>query len=343
MKFKSAILRQNGKLLSVEEIELRDKLKPGQVLVKLHKTAICGSQIGEIDGIKGPDPYLPHLLGHEAIGQVVDNGDSTKCNNGDFVVLHWIKCDGREAPTPKYYSGSEVINAGQIATFSEYAVISENRLTVIENYDALSKNIFSILGCALLTAYGTLFRVVKQENLGKTLILGGGGLGQALILLLSEIKRSEIFLVEPIESRAEYCKRLGSITTFASLNEAKLLKPYSAAIDTTGIPSVIESSYDLLDRNSVLALLGVTKNGLKINLDPMPLHYGRQVVGIFGGSARPKEDLVTLIATLANSPSTSSLLFNEYQLENINTAISSIRLGELVGRAIINLELERTA
>jgi hypothetical protein len=33
--------------------------------VKIHFTGICGSQIGEINGVKGPDQYLPHLLGHE--------------------------------------------------------------------------------------------------------------------------------------------------------------------------------------------------------------------------------------------------------------------------------------
>ena len=47
------------------------KLKEGQFLIKIIYTGFCSSQYGEITGIKGKDKYLPHCLGHEAVGQVV--------------------------------------------------------------------------------------------------------------------------------------------------------------------------------------------------------------------------------------------------------------------------------
>ena len=49
-----------------------------QVLVKIIYTGICGSQIGEIDGVKGKDNYLPHLLGHEGSAMVIKIGPKVK-------------------------------------------------------------------------------------------------------------------------------------------------------------------------------------------------------------------------------------------------------------------------
>ena len=62
---RAAILVEHGKPLLVDEIELPEFLDVGQVLVELAFSGICGSQLGEIDGTKGPDKWLPHLLGQE--------------------------------------------------------------------------------------------------------------------------------------------------------------------------------------------------------------------------------------------------------------------------------------
>ena len=67
---KSAILVQSKKPLIVADVELPADLKFGQVLVKIYYSGICGAQINEIDAVKGPDKFLPHLLGHEGSGIV---------------------------------------------------------------------------------------------------------------------------------------------------------------------------------------------------------------------------------------------------------------------------------
>ena len=94
MKFKAAILENIKKPLVIDEIE-NDSLSEGQVLVKILQTGACRSQIFEMEGQRGIDKYLPHLLGHEAIGIVIDLGKNvTKVNEGDYVVLSWIKSKG---------------------------------------------------------------------------------------------------------------------------------------------------------------------------------------------------------------------------------------------------------
>jgi len=101
---KSAILVESKKPLVVADVELPTKLEFGQVLVKVCYSGICGAQINEIDAIKGPDKFLPHLLGHEGSGIVEKVGEGvTTVKSGDHVVLHWRKSSGIESVTPKYF------------------------------------------------------------------------------------------------------------------------------------------------------------------------------------------------------------------------------------------------
>src|SRR6185436_17389875 len=95
---RAAILVELRKPLIVDEIELPERLEPGQLLVQIRYSGVCGSQLGEIDGVKGPDRFLPHLLGHEAGAVVVEVGPSvTQVRPGDHVVVHWRPGAGMES------------------------------------------------------------------------------------------------------------------------------------------------------------------------------------------------------------------------------------------------------
>src|SRR3989344_6266802 len=132
MKFHAAILVEQCQPLTVDQIELTTPLEYGQVLVRVICSGICGSQIGEIEGVKGEDKFLPHLLGHEGGGVVEKIGPGvTKIKKGDHVVMHWRKGVGIESATPQYKWDNRVVNAGWVTTFNEWAVVSENRLTPI--------------------------------------------------------------------------------------------------------------------------------------------------------------------------------------------------------------------
>ena len=129
----AAILVDQNKPLVIDQVELPQGLEVGQVLVKIHCSGICGSQLGEIDGAKGEDKYLPHLLGHEASGIVQSVGVGVKhVKSGDHVVLHWRKSQGIESGPPRYTWSGKPLNAGLIATFNEYAIVSENRVTPVD-------------------------------------------------------------------------------------------------------------------------------------------------------------------------------------------------------------------
>ena len=174
MKFKAAVLVESKHPLVIDELEV-PTINVGQVLVKLNSSGICGAQINEIDSVKGKDNFLPHLLGHEGHGEVLECGAGVKnVKPDDKVVLHWRKGKGIEADTPKYSSKNlGMINAGWVTTFNEYAVVSENRLTVIPPH--IQKEHAALIGCAVTTALGTLTNDAKTKVGESIAIFGCGG------------------------------------------------------------------------------------------------------------------------------------------------------------------------
>ena len=62
----AAVLEKLKKPLVIHKLEVPN-LDFGQVLVELKYSGICGRQLQEINGDKGKDNFLPHLMGHEGV------------------------------------------------------------------------------------------------------------------------------------------------------------------------------------------------------------------------------------------------------------------------------------
>ena len=88
-KFKAAVLTEQKKPLEIWEIKDREVVGY-EVAVKLISSCICGAQVNEFLGKKGPDRFLPHFMGHEGYGIVESVGEKvTNVKKDDFVILHW--------------------------------------------------------------------------------------------------------------------------------------------------------------------------------------------------------------------------------------------------------------
>ena len=65
----------------------------------------------EISGKRGKDKWLPHLLGHEAVGKVVNIGKSvSKVKILDEIIVSWIKGSGLDVNGPSYLYRNKKIN-----------------------------------------------------------------------------------------------------------------------------------------------------------------------------------------------------------------------------------------
>ena len=149
-----AVLVRAGQPLEMMELTV-PKLSKGQVLVVMSYSGICRSQLMEADGLRGHDPWLPHLLGHEGVGTVKEIGPgSSRFNVGDKVILGWLKNDGYDVPGAvfKVKNSNIKVNSGPVTTFSTQTIVSENRLTLLPS--GMPEDIGVLLGCALPTGAG---------------------------------------------------------------------------------------------------------------------------------------------------------------------------------------------
>ena len=180
---------------------------PYHVLVKIYYSGICGSQIKEIDGKRGFDKYLPHLLGHEGYGKIVEIGKNVKkLKKGDYVLLSWIKGKGGEEKNLVIKNQNLKINSGPISTFSFYSLISENRCFKINTN--LVKKFIPILGCSLPTGIGLIYKNLKP-NLKKTYIISGfGAVGIFSYIAINFFKPKKIIVIENNLKKIKILKKI---------------------------------------------------------------------------------------------------------------------------------------
>jgi len=342
---KAAILVESKKPLIIDDITLPDNLEFCQVLVKVHYSGICGAQINEIDAAKGPDKFLPHLLGHEGSGVVQKTGPGVSTvKKGDHVVLHWRPSKGIQSPTPKYNWNGKQVNAGWVTTFNEQAVISENRLTVIPN--DFDMRIAPLFGCAVTTAFGVVNNDAKIKVGQSVIIFGIGGVGLNIAQASSMVSAHPIVGVDLLEHKLEMGKKFGLSHGLIG-GEDKLndkirdivgAQGADVVIETTGNSRMIEKAYELTHPDGKTILVGVPKKGDNVNIYSLPLHFNKVLTGSHGGNAKPDLEIPRYISLMnAGKMTLDGLITHEFSLDEINEALDLFRSGK-AGRIVINLK-----
>jgi len=340
---KAAILVKNHAPLVVTEIELPVELSFGQVLVEVHYSGICGAQINEIDGIKGPDIFLPHLLGHEGSGIVVEIGSGVRTVRiGDHVVMHWRPSDGIQSETPSYRWNGQKVNAGWVTTFNEYAVVSENRLTAIpKDFDLKLAPLF---GCAVTTAMGVINNDAQVKIGQSVVVYGTGGVGLNIIQAANMVSAFPVVGIDIVETKLKLASVFGAshvlnAATGNNISEEvrKIVGKNGAdvVIETTGLPRVIEQAYELTHADGKTILVGVPRKGDNISIYSLPLHFKKVLKGSHGGLAEPHLDIPRYIKLYdAGKLKLNGLITHEFTLDKINEAIQMMKYG-IVGRSIL--------
>lgn len=343
----AAILWRSGSPLVVDEIEFPSFLNAGQVIVELISSGICGAQINEIDAIKGPDKFLPHLLGHEGYCKILEIGPGvSNLKKDDLAIMHWRPGQGIQSAPPIYKWQGKPLNAGWVTTFNRHAIVSENRLTKVSPA-ATSKMTLPLLGCALTTALGVLESEARASFRDKLLIFGAGGVGLALVKLAQFLGITDITIVDIDAQKLELASRLGAGTTVLFTNKedcaANLRREFaetlpSVAIDTSGKVASIELCYELTAKEARVVLVGVPKAGEKISIYSLPLHFGKTLRGSEGGGSKPNIDIPLLLEQLERG----NLMLEDfpisvYSLSDINSALTDLRTG-FPGRMVIDFE-----
>src|SRR5712692_4163810 len=342
---KAAVLVKQNAPLEIYEVEL-PKLDIGQVLVKVEHSGICGKQIDEITGRQGEDRYLPHLLGHEGGGQVVEIGPGVKkVKPGDRVVMHWVKGSGIDSPPPRFNYKGQVLSAGWVTTFSDYTIASENRLTPMP--DGARSDVLALLGCAVTTGLGIVFNNAKLLPGQSIAVFGVGGLGLNVVQGADLVNAYPIVAIDRNDAKLDFARKFGATHTINVEKEdaAAVLQDLShgigfdCVVDTTGLNKVRETAYDATHaKTGITVLCGVPFASDRLSIDSYPLHMGRRIIGSHGGDTRPDTDIPRYVALYNRGRlRIGELITNRFRFADINNAIEIMRRGDACGRCVIEM------
>lgn len=337
----AAILEKQNEPLVVDLIEIPQELETGQVLVQVHASAICGSQLGEISGAAGPDPYLPHLLGHEGGGVVKKTGPCVShVYEGDHVVMHWRPGPGIEANCPMYKWRKGEVGGGPVTTFNTYAVVSENRLISIGK--RIPFDIAALMGCSVTTGLGIVIKEAQIKAGESVAVFGCGGIGLPVIMGAAMVGAFPIHAFDIYSNKLQRVQKIGAsnITLLNNEGESETwLGAFEVVVECTGEPEVIKQALAITASGGRLILAGLPRYDQVLTLNRLREHFtGKTVIFSEGGRTDPAVDIPRYLHLYREGKlKLDDLITGHYSLNEINEAIEHMKHGK-AGKIIIKME-----
>lgn len=347
-RFRAAVLQSIGSPPSILDLVGRE-LDRGQVLVQMVMAGICGSQLSEIAGFKGNEKFLPHLMGHEGFGRVVEVGsDVNSVSPGDFVVLHWRASQNGIAAVPAKYDSTDgmAVGSGAIATLSERVVVSENRVTAVP--EDTNPELATLLGCALSTATAALLGEAGLKPGERVLVVGLGGIGLSTLAASLLVHNVLVAGFDRDRQKGEIGQR---IRDFSLIDEGvdslgNLIIPsefrggFDVVIDSVGESALFGKFAKLLAPGSRYILIGQGNPESHIDLGPRGDWLKDDSVTFVisqGGGFRPERQLLDFISRYNQIDlDTSALITHKLELERIGEVFSLLEEGTAgIGRAVV--------
>jgi L-iditol 2-dehydrogenase len=265
----------NNKDVRIEELP-KPKIGPGEILVKVWASGICGSDVMEWYRIK----KAPLVLGHEIAGEIVEVSDGVKQYKiGDRVfVSHHIPCNTCRWCLRGYHTVCETLHTTNFdpGGFAEY--IRVPRLNVDRGVFILPDEIsyeegtfVEPLGCVLRGQ-----RMARLKPGDSVLILGSGISGLLHLMLAKALGAGQIIATDISAYRMRAAKEFGAnVVTHASEDvPARLLEANDGrladlVIICAGVLSVFKQALRCVDRGGIILFFAPTDPGVEL---PVPVN-----------------------------------------------------------------------
>lgn len=345
----AAIHLKKNKDLKLDEISFSDP-EPDEVVIKNIYAGICHSQLINIS----KDPETPGLLGHEGTAEIVKAGKKVKhVKEGDKVIVSWMPNDFSNQIN--YLKWSSFFYQKKkyktlIYNWSHYSKINSQFIHLLPKNN--SKRLNSIMGCAVISGYLAVEKIIKKKNFN-SLVLGAGGLGLLALNALKNFKPKANIVLDKNSKKLIFAKRFGSTHSINSnLNnfENEVLKitkneGLDYIFDFTGNKNLQQNSLKLLKKGTpgtandggTFVIVGFSYDD--ITFYPKNILMNNQtIIGMRGGRCIPKNDFLSLFNEIKkNKIKLQELITDEFSLKDINIAIKKFKKNEILGRGIIKL------
>jgi len=368
MKTRAAVLERVGAPLKVEELDLAAP-QAGEVLVRLHASGVCHSDMNAIDGTA--ETPCPAVLGHEGGGVVEAVGPGvTRLRPGQHVALSWAPSCGHcaeclddlphlcgtawpmmargtllDGTTRLSRGGSPIHHYSFLSSFAEHAVVPEASCVGIPSDVPLE--IAGLVGCAVTTGLCAVWRSAAARPGQRGAVIGCGGVGLSAVIGLASVGAAPIVAVDVDESKLETALRLGATdaVVWAGSPEATAERVHAhsgggvdVAIEATGRPEAMLGAFLSTRRRGTAVFIGIPRDDAIVPLPALSIpRMERRVIGALYGSARPERDFLVILDQYRRGRlPLDELISHRLPLEEIGTAFELLRRGEAL-RSVIDL------
>jgi len=251
--------------------------EPSDVIVKIVKTTICGT---DLHILKGDVPTCEpgRILGHEGVGIVETIGDAvTMFKPGDRVLISCItacgKCDYcRRLMFSHCVTGGWILGNKIDGTQAEFVRIPHADTSLYPIPDDADEEALVMLSDILPTGFECGVLNGKVQPGSSVAIVGSGPIGLAALLTAQFFSPAEIIMVDLDDKRLEIAKRFGATAALNSkdghvVDAIKKLtggRGVDCAIEAVGIPQTFELCEQIIAPGGIIANIGV--HGVKVDL-----------------------------------------------------------------------------
>jgi L-iditol 2-dehydrogenase len=335
-----AAVYYSNKDIRVEEVP-RPKIGPGELLVKVIASGICGSDVMEWYRIK----KAPRVLGHEIAGDVVEIGSGvTRFKPGDRVfVTHHVPCNDCRYCRAGQHTACATLQSTNFdpGGFAEYLRVPEinarfGTFLLPDNISYDDGSFIEPLGCVIR---GQRTAGVKEGDV--VLIIGSGISGLLHIKLAKARKVGKIIASDINDYRLKAARKAGADLVInaaddipARIREAAGGRGADVVIVCTAADSAFQQAFTSVDKGGTLLLFAPTAPDVRIPLPLFDLYF--KLVKIVFSYAAVGDDLVTAIHLLQTSQIiVDDLITHRLPLSETQTGFSLVAAADKSIKVII--------
>jgi alcohol dehydrogenase len=302
---------------------------PEDALVRVDAVTICGTDLHILKG-DVPTVESPRILGHEAVGTVVDVGGGVRqIHAGDHVLVSCISSCGRcrycrEARYGQCLGGGGWILGHRIdGTQAENVRVPFADTSVYPLPDSVSDEAALMLADILPTSYevGVISGAVRPGDV--VAIVGAGPIGLAAVITARLLTPSAIVVIDPAAARRDAAKHFGadaaldpSEDVLGALNELTDGLGADVAIEAVGVPETFEMCTTLVRAGGHVANVGVHGRPATLHLESLWIRDVTVTTGLVDTSTTP-----TLLRMLASGRlNVDGLVTHRYGLDEMQDA-----------------------
>jgi threonine 3-dehydrogenase len=255
------------------------QIKPDEVLVKVHATAICGTDVHfyNWDDFAQSKLNPPVTIGHEFSGEIVEIGNqvkSFKVGNRVTADSHVVcgECDICKLGLQHICANLKIFGNEIDGSFAEYLAVPETSLWL------LADEVPYEIGAIMEPLGGAVQAVLIEPVTAKSVaIFGDGPIGLFAIGVAKAAGARKVYLIGTIPERLEIARKMGADVIFNNRDEAvdavaEILKDtggigVDVCVEMAGAHQTTQQAFKCVRKGGRVTLFGISSKPLEFDFN----------------------------------------------------------------------------